>query len=408
MKIDLNIDIKTVAKVYRKYMRDENLKKYNIFYGGVGSGKSFYISQRLVYKCLKEKRKILILRKVGTSLKDSVIAQILLILEKWQLMSFVKYNKTEREIIFPNGSSILFKGYDNPERVKSIVNITDVWIEEATEFSQDDFEQIKERVRGTSKNNEFYISFNPIDINHWIRSYFFDNKDKVLNPRTTLAVKTIWTDNPWVGENYRELFETMKIKNPKRYAVSALGNWGVLGEIIFEEYDVKDLSKLNDNMFEDISYGLDFGFAHKTGMVKVGIKNGDLYVLEELYFDKLTTGELMKQIKKKWENWEWLDIVADSARPEAIKEMKDAGFNVFGTKKYSGSVIESIEYMNDRRIIIDEKCRGLLAEIRGYQFEKDRNGIIMPRPVKSNDDLIDAFRYSTEKFRNKKQAFDFA
>ena len=109
-------------------------KRYEIYYGGAGSGKSIFVSQKLFIKALNSKRKILVIRKVGRTLKDSVFQLFLDLLSQFQIKEQCKINLSTFTIELPNGSIFLFKGLDDSEKIKSITNITDIWIEEATEL----------------------------------------------------------------------------------------------------------------------------------------------------------------------------------------------------------------------------------------------------------------------------------
>lgn len=402
MKIKININEKFVLPAYRHFVFENN-QKFQVLIGGVGSGKSFAVAIKILSTCLKSKRHWMILRKYGTSLEDSVISLMLYLIEMFQLGGFVYYNKTMRKIKFKNGSTILFKGYDDPEKVKSIFGLTDIFCEESTEFSSDDWLNIKERLRGC-EDGHFLLSFNPIDANHWIRTEFFDPDNNPLNPLTTYILKTTFRDNPYYGiENVRTLME-LKATHPNRFAVSANAEWGVLGSLIFEDYKKTTLPKI-ESMYDGISYGLDFGFKHKTCLSCVGKSGNRLCVLDEIYADALDTNDLIEVIKKKYaenEKWRFIPIIADNSRPEAISQMKKAGFNIRACIKGDGSVFEGLQWMKEHEIWIDESCQGILTEITAYQWKKDKKtNVVQPTIDKATakDDSLDSFRYACESFR---------
>ena len=135
LKIKLN-------KPYKPYLCDYS-HRFEIYYGGAGSGKSVFIAQKLILKALTEKRKALIMRKVGATLKDSVWQLVLDILVEWGQYGKCKINKSVFTIELPGGSILLFKGMDDSEKIKSITGITDIWVEEATEFSEEEKYQLK-------------------------------------------------------------------------------------------------------------------------------------------------------------------------------------------------------------------------------------------------------------------------
>ena len=169
-----NLD-KWVLPVYHKYMRDYNTR-VNVHYGSAGSGKSFFITQKLCIKALLMKRKILVVRKVGATLRDSV----------WALFNSVLYqlgnpvesvNNSDFSIKLINGSVILFKGLDNAEKIKSIADITDIFIEEATELSLDDYTQLNLRLRSKEPYNQIHLAFNPVSKVNWC----YKNFSKLIN-----------------------------------------------------------------------------------------------------------------------------------------------------------------------------------------------------------------------------------
>jgi phage terminase large subunit len=412
--------------------------KYNILYGGTGSSKSFSLITLFVEICIKYSTfDILVVRKYATTLKDTVEMPVTDMISKRFLNKLsgnglvegrdYTYNRTLKHIKFASGSIIRFKGYDNPEKLKGIDKVNVLWMEEATDFTQSDLEDIQDRLRATPPNNhpwgkelKIFLSFNPIFKTHWIRTYFFEesidmsdevHKDIVVDPITTFALKTTWRDNQYYNGQYKDekLREKMKTKNPRKYGVQCNGNWGVLGELIYENYTVIECNK-DLSFYDDISYGLDFGFEHNTAFHQIGIKDGDIYVIRELYKPKLTANDISNKLKKMYpDNYGNLKIYADNARPESIEEMNRQGLKrVISCTKGPNSVLEGIEWLQDRHIYIDESCIGAKNEIESYQWDKDkRTGERLPKPIKVNDDAMDSIRYGTEKFKKTKVTLDF-
>lgn len=173
---------------------------------------------------------MLIVRKVGTTLRDSVFALMKETIKTFGLGSLCQVNKTDMTITLPDfKSEILFKSIDDPEKIKSIANITLMWIEESSELTQADFQQLDLRLRGNTKHaKQILISFNPIDINHWLKKVFFDGKKE-----NTKIVHTTYKDNKFIDAAYTKTLEDLKIQDEYYYSVYALGAWGVLGKTIF-------------------------------------------------------------------------------------------------------------------------------------------------------------------------------
>ena len=151
---------KWILPVYHKYVRDYTTR-FNVYYGGGGSGKSYFVVQKIILKILQYKRKVLVVRKVQATIRDSIWALFLRLL--YQMPQVIKtVNKSEYIIELINGSVIIFKGMDDSEKVKSIEGITDIVVEEASELTEDDFDQLNLRLRPKASNPQIYLMFNPI------------------------------------------------------------------------------------------------------------------------------------------------------------------------------------------------------------------------------------------------------
>lgn len=273
-------------------------KRYNVIYGGTGSSKSFSIIEMFVEMCLKYSTfDILIVRKFGTTLKDTVETPFLNMMTKHYKNSKTgnglqegrdfTYNRTLKQIRFKTGSIVRFKGLDNAEKIKGIDNVNVLWCEETSDLSQADFEDIQDRLRSTppdshpwGKELKIFCSFNPIFKSHWIRTFFFQDeidmsnevhKDIVKDVDTTFALKTTWRDNAFYNGQYKneKLRDKMKKINPRKYGVQCNGNWGVLGELIYENYKEIVCNK-DDNWYDNVSYGLNLVPIFGNGYSKVG------------------------------------------------------------------------------------------------------------------------------------------
>lgn len=211
---------------------------YNIIYGGGGSGKSHALGQFFVRRLCETKHKLLVIRKFGTSLNDSVIDLFLEVaLPFWGLRKDIDYayNGSKRKITFlKTGSSIIFRGLDNPEKLKSISGVSLVWVEEASEINEHEFNIMSDRIRGEI-DPQIYLSFNPISERHWLKERFM-----LRNPRenshfeyyrTSSRISVIFSTyvaNPFVGQKYREDMAWYQIHKPEHYRVYGLGRWGII------------------------------------------------------------------------------------------------------------------------------------------------------------------------------------
>ena len=252
MQIDIKLKKSIFNEKYLPYL--VNKLRYLIFYGGAGSGKSFFVCQRYVYKILKKKLcNLLVVRATGKSNRDSTFALFKQVINKWNLSKYFKVNESDLRIkCLLNGNEITFSGLDDVEKLKSITFsngvLTDVWMEEASEILESDFNQLDVRLRGIGTDKQIVISFNPIDVNHWLKKRFFDRQsDKVAICHST------YKDNKFLDDDYKALLESYKYTDEYYYNVYCLGMWGVLGKTVF------DARKINERL-QNIPKPLKIGY----------------------------------------------------------------------------------------------------------------------------------------------------
>ena len=215
--------------------------RYLVLKGGGGSGKSIFAGSKIILRCLYEPgHRFLVCRKVAKTLRDSCFAQ--LVGQCSEMDAGVKVNRSDLVITFPNGSVILFAGLDDVEKLKSIYNVTGIWIEEASELLESDFNQLDIRLRGrTPHYKQIILSFNPISINHWLKKRFFDQPDERV--RTS---ETTYKDNRFLDADAIRVLEAYKDTDEYYYTVYCLGQWGTTGRSVFNAADVQ--RRLNDNI----------------------------------------------------------------------------------------------------------------------------------------------------------------
>ena len=238
-EVNINISKKVFNKGFL-YLLD-NIKRYLVLYGGAGSGKSFFVVQRYIYKLLKSKKfNLLVVRATGKSNRDSTFALFKQVINKWRLSKYFKINESDLRIkCLLNGHEIIFSGLDDVEKLKSITfsqgELTDVWIEEASEIQEADFNQLDVRLRGKGTKKQIVISFNPIDINHWLKKRFFDRQDDNVE-----ICHSTYKDNDFLDDDYKKLLESYKDTDPYYYDVYCLGKWGVLGKTVFDARAIQE------------------------------------------------------------------------------------------------------------------------------------------------------------------------
>lgn len=401
--IEIRINPRSVNKIYRPFFK--NTSRYEIVYGGSGSGKSVAIAQRLIYRHLRDAgRNTLVVRKVSKTNRISTFPLLKHIISDWKLGDMFKINETDMRIKCPaNGNEIAFSGIDDPEKLKSFTfengNLTDVWVEESSEITEDDFQQLDLRLRGQSKvPYQITMSFNPISILSWIKPRFFDK-----TPDNTLILKTTYKDNEWLDDEYRTMLENLEAIDPTYYRIYALGEWGVLGNLILTNWEVKAIPK-DPEFYASVSRGVDFGFKHPSAFLQAGFKDDELYIFDEIYKSEMTNNDLISAIKKKGITKE-MTIIADCAEPARIEEMNRNGLRVIKSIKGPSSVRDGIEYLRRRKIWIHPDCTNTIGEIQGWKYREDKMGNVLDEPVPFRDDAMAALRYLVQLWRRKEDNF---
>jgi phage terminase large subunit len=373
--------------------------RYQVFYGGAGSGKSHFVFQKIVIKALNRKRKVLVIRKVARTLKDSCFQMALDTLSKFQLLSMCRINNTTMTIDLPNGSSFLFKGLDDSEKIKSITGITDIVIEEATEITQDEFIQLDLRLRARVKHLQIYLMFNPVSKVNWCYKYWFLNG----TPPNTKIMKTTYLDNRFLPKEYVDSLERMKQTNYTYWKIYANGEFASLDKLVFTNWEVGDYAAEPKDV---LVIGLDFGYVNDpSAMVAAWLREDkkEIYVVDEFYQKAKLNNEIAEMIKYKGFTKEV--IIADSAEAKSIEEIRREGIpRIKAAAKGQGSVLQGIQKLQQYRIIVSPKCPNTKIELENYSWKKDKaSGEYMNQPCDDYNHCIDALRYSLQCVDNKRK-----
>lgn len=404
--MDIVLDRELFNEVYLPNLFDYS-HRYNVFYGGRCSGKSYYISDKLCVKGLNEPRRMLFLMKQGNKVKDTIWALFINTLHKFKIYDKCKVNKTDFTIEFPNGTYIKMTGMDDPEKAKGFVDIDTVWFEECTAFTVDDIDLVDGTVRGSKANKELYFSFNPVSRQNWVYSYF--GFDKGIIPEDTYILKTTYKDNKWCSDSEIKRLERLKERNPARYKIEAEGDFATLDKLVFdysvEDFDIKDI--LHDGC--TAIFGLDFGFINDPTAFICSIadtKNMKLYVFDEHYQRGMLNGDISRMIKAKGYAKEI--IIADSAEQKSIEEIKKDGISrIRRCRKGKGSINQGIVKLKEYEIIVNPKCVNLISEFDNYSWKKDpRTGEYTNVPIDEWNHGIDALRYSLQAIKKKARILD--
>lgn len=370
-----------------------------IFYGGSSSGKSFFICQKIILDNL-DGCNWLVCRNVARTIRKSVYNEICKAISRMGLREYFKVNASDMVITnLLNGKQILFAGLDDPEKVKSITPadgvLERVFVEEATEVKREAILQLKKRLRGRSpKSKHILLAFNPILKTHFIYKDYFggwqDDKN-VYEGKDLLIVKTTYKDNIFLTDEDRRLLEDES--DPYFYNVYTLGNWGVLGHVIFKNWRVEDLKEQIPG-FDRIRQGCDFGFSDDpNALIKVHVDRARkrLYVFDEWYQAGMNDDELLRVCRNFCGNQY---LICDSAEPKTIDFLATNNIKAVGAVKGADSINRGIRWLQSYEIIIDVHCQNFKNEVEQYHWQEDKYGNAMAKPVDENNHLIDALRYA--------------
>jgi len=365
---------------FHEFFQNNQDKRVLAIYGGAGSGKSVATAQHIVYLLLTHPNaRILVIRKTLPALRITAYRLILDILYQMQVPFYL--NKSELVIRF-NNSEILFKGMDDPEKIKSY-EANYVWCEEATEITKEDFLQLNLRMRRANAAgiNQMFLTFNPIDAYHWLIT------DIVQGNREDVAIHhSTYKDNiRFLSPEYISELENLINQDQNYYRIYALGEPGVLENVIYTNYEITDTWPKGGDLF----YGLDFGFNNPTALVEVCVYDSLVYIRELLYKSGLTNADLISILREILPDGAL--IYADAAEPARIHEIRSAGFNI---KPADKSVLDGIDAVKRHRLFIHQDSQNLIAEIRGYSYRTDKDGRVLEDPVKFRDHCMDALRYA--------------
>lgn len=374
-------------------------KRVLILYGGAGSGKSFYASQKLVYKALKDKRKVLVLRKVNRTTKNSTFQLLLDTLTQFGIVKECNVNRTDFTITLPNGSQFLCMGLDDPEKIKSITGLTDAWLEEATEFTLDDFSQINLRIRDpVAKNQQLILSFNPVSKANWCYLQFFsDNSDLLEFRKTVKIIHTNYLDNIFLPQDYINTLQLLKQTNEVYYKIYCLGEFGSLDKLVYNNWQSMEFNP--EEIKGELMCGLDFGYTNDpTAFIASYLveKEGRIYIFKEWGDTGYLNDEIADQIKEM--GFAKSLIMADSAEEKSIAEIKKQGIQrIKPCAKGKGSILQGIQKVQQYELIVHPNCKNVIEELENYSWKKDKQtNEYINEPVDSFNHWMDALRYSLQ------------
>lgn len=400
-----------INRKYEFFLKDET--EVIALYGGGGAGKSVAIAQKFIMRCLEEKpsdpHRFLVLRKVQKDLDDSVVQEIKDALYNLGLYQHFTFNKTRKTFThIRSGNMILCRGLDEPERIKSIKGISSMWLEEATEFSQEEFEQLLIRIRG---EKQFYVqwvlSFNPIQEDHWLHSYIQLNK---RNPN----FKFIWStykDNRFLSVRDKQRLEDLKNTNPLFYQIYCLGKWGVTDKshkfLYCFDADKHIVAEIEFDRRLPLWLSFDFNVDPMTVVIGQRKSIRTMHILDEIRLNDSDIYQLLDQIKSKYSQYYWIvtgdasgtnrtgvvrgklsywqAIVHELRLRQAQIQKRSKNIGLLDSRVLCNAVLQTTEFA------VHPRCENIIHDLKYAKV--DESGMLVKDRDKNQNDFLDGVRY---------------
>lgn len=408
--------LKEVNPHFEDFLFDWDYKFYFLV-GGYGSSKSYHIALKIILKLLQEKRTCLVVRDVYDTIRNSCFSLFTEICNDMNLERQVRFTNSPMQMRFPNGSKILFRGLDKPGKLKSINNISLVWIEECSEIKYAGFKELLGRLRHPTLRLHMLLSTNPVSRSNWTYKHFFKAqglddhelyKKRVIKKGNIYYHHSVADDNLFLPTEYIDQLDDLENYDADLYRVARLGQFGVNGLLVLPQFEVQPHEQVMQAV-ERIPrkykrVGMDFGFESSYNAVlrmAIDHENKWLYIYWEYYRNHMTDDETADALSEFVETRE--RIKADSAEPKAIKYYQKRGFNMVATHKSNGgtrhSRLDNTRKMKRfRRIICSDHCRHCIDELRELTYAVDRDNEIIPDEFNIDPHTFSAMWYGLDDY----------
>jgi len=389
MIVNLNLKKDLFAPKFYPLLTDYS-HRWEVYLGSAGSGKSYFITQKIIYRCLTEQVRVLVCRRYGTTIRNTCFSLFKDILNKWKLTPYVKIRETDFNIKFPNGSEIIFTGLDEETKLLSLNNIGVIFIEEAFEVPQAIVEQLNLRLRGKVKNQQIMMAFNPISKNSWL--FDFCNNP----PDSYLFIHSTYKDNPFLTAEYVASLEELYKRNPAKARVFCDGEWGVNPDgLVLTNWTTQDFNPLDlaAKGYEHRA-GMDLGWVDKTAIIDslYDRENKTIYVFNEFYKSGCQLSELVDALKDM--NLTKTKVYVDAAEPRSIEYFRKNGINATACAKGKDSVKAGLMFLQDNRIVVHPSCRNFINELENFSYIQSKlTGEWTEDTTHEYSHAIDACRY---------------
>lgn len=389
---------KEVNEHFKDFLSDWEHKFYMLV-GGYGSSKSYHVALKIILKCLKEKRKVLVVREVYETIRESCfslfeeLAEDLHLTDDKQGAPAMRFIQSPMKIRFRNGSQIIFKGMDKPAKLKSINGVTIIWIEEASELKYSGYKELLGRARHPSLSLHFFLSENPVDKSNWTYKHFFrdeekdrmvldDEKlyqDRIIKLGDTYYHHSTVDDNHFLPQSYIDQLDEIRSYDPDLYRIARLGHFGVNGTKVLPQFEIAkshlDVMKAVSSIPDQFKFnGMDFGFETSyNALVRMAVDDKEkiLYLYWEYYKNHMTDDKTAEELREL--GMDQVLISADCAEPKAISFYQQSGFRMRKCRKWAGSRLENTRKVKRfKRIVCSPECKNCIKELKNLTYKVDQ------------------------------------
>lgn len=392
-------------------------QKFQFLVGGYGSSKSYHIALKLNLKLLDEKRTALVIREVYDTHRDSTFSLFEEIVNDLGLDHVIQCRTSPLMLKFHNGSRIIFKGLDKPAKLKSINNISIIWIEECSEVKYEGFKELLGRLRHPTLQLHMILSTNPVGQDNWTYRHFFKDDqnnrfilddEKLYKERTIVINDTYYhhstaEDNLFLPVSYIKQLDELKEYDPDLYRIARKGHFGINGIRVLPQFEVQPhedvmlaISNINRPL---LRAGMDFGFVESyNALIRLAVDHEKkyLYIYWE-YYDRGKTDDVTVEDLKEFVETKEL-IKADNEQ-KTIAYFRKMGYNMVAAHKFQGSRLQYTKKIKRfKKIICSDSCKNTIYELQPLTYKTDKRGNIIEDEFQIDPHTFSAIWYALDDY----------
>ncbi|TYS30598.1 PBSX family phage terminase large subunit [Bacillus altitudinis] len=391
--------------------------KFQFLVGGYGSSKSYHIALKLILKLLDEKRTALVIREVYDTHRDSTFSLFEEIVNDLGLDHVIQCRTSPLMLKFHNGSRIIFKGLDKPAKLKSINNISIIWIEECSEVKYEGFKELLGRLRHPTLQLHMILSTNPVGQDNWTYRHFFKDDqnnrfildDETLYKERTIAINDTYyhhstaEDNLFLPVSYIKQLDELKEYDPDLYRIARKGHFGINGIRVLPQFEVQPhedvmlaISNINRPL---LRAGMDFGFVDSyNALIRLAVDHEKkyLYIYWE-YYDRGKTDDVTVEDLKEF--IETKELIKADNEQKTIAYFRKMGYNMVAAHKFQGSRLQYTKKIKRfKKIICSDSCKNTIYELQPLTYKTDKRGNIIEDEFQIDPHTFSAIWYALDDY----------